>query len=58
MDKKVPDIILPCFDAIRSKNLCAAKNTGDGRKERYDKEKSVDYSFFIFLVLQIERSKM
>ena len=25
-------------------NLCAAKNTGDGRKERYDKEKSVDYS--------------
>ena len=24
-------------------NLCAAKNTGDGRKERYDKEKSVDY---------------
>ena len=52
---------LPCFDANRSKkfkNLCAAKNTGDGRKERYDKEKSVDYSFFIFLVLQIERSKM
>ena len=29
---------------IGRKNLCAAKNTGDGIRERYNKEKSVKYS--------------
>ena len=51
-------LFCPALMQLGRENLCAAKNTGDGRKERYDKEKSVDYSFFIFLVLQIERSKM
>ena len=33
--------VCPALMQLGRKNLCAAKNTGDGIKERYDKEKSV-----------------
>ena len=34
-------LFCPALMQLGRENLCAAKNTGDGRKERYDKEKSV-----------------
>ena len=34
-------LFCPALMQLGRENLCAAKNTGDGIKERYDKEKSV-----------------